>query len=62
VVRWFPTRNGTSPDDLPLAPGHDRERRFLAMTAGPQPLIPDCAALGCGRSARTRLSGMMYVG
>jgi hypothetical protein len=24
------------------------EQRFLAMTAGPQPLTLDCAALGCG--------------
>ncbi|MGI6872410.1 hypothetical protein [Amycolatopsis sp. 3B14] len=27
------------------------ERRFLAMTAGPQPLTLDCAALGCGLPA-----------
>ena len=27
------------------------ERRFLTMTAGPQPLTLDCAALGCGLPA-----------
>jgi hypothetical protein len=33
-----------------LSPSHLDviERRFLAMTAGPQPLTLDCAALGCG--------------
>ena len=33
-----------------LSPSHLDviERRFLAITAGPQPLTLDCAALGCG--------------
>lgn len=33
-----------------LSPSHLDviERRFVAMTAGPQPLTLDCAALGCG--------------
>ncbi|MEV6718507.1 hypothetical protein AB0M48_41435 [Lentzea sp. NPDC051208] len=33
-----------------LSPSHLDviEQRFLAMTAGPQPLTLDCAALGCG--------------
>lgn len=36
----------SSPSHLDLI-----ERRFLEMTAGPQPLTLDCAALGCGLPA-----------
>lgn len=49
AVRWSPPRKGTSlmtsfsPSHLDVI-----EQRFLAMTAGPQPLTLDCAALGCG--------------
>jgi len=45
-------RKGFSPM-ISFSPSHlDMiERRFLAMTSGPQPLTLDCAALGCGLPA-----------